>query len=242
MRKTRARTFCAPTTWNGHLQRHFTWQLALQGIHCIHVSICWQSQTLQEIEENRANYLDRTYFMRLDIFDHHMLIWQAYISFDIDLEPIKLVKKTLFFDKNGYSSLSGLNQQHLARSHPTFRKSLGKIGQTVLKIETFFSHIVSSLLIKLVVTVTVFRTSFHVKQSEFDNIRWFLSYTWRCMKKDKNLYMSRNAIDASILKIFCLKTDIKISRPASVLCRNFQVEYFHLFEKRTAKQRHVLAA
>ena len=45
-------------------------------------------------------------------------------------------------------------------------------------------------------------TFFHVKKSDFKNVKWLLSYTQKCMKKRQKTDYRRNAIFSKPRKIY----------------------------------------
>ena len=114
-----------------------------------------------------------------------------------------MTKTNHYLKENLYSNLDVLNHAHLTHLCPIFRKKK-KTRETRLTWQNkffllpniFFSN-------KNEVNLKGFLTLFHVKQSEFGNIKRFLSYIQICMKNcKKKTGFTGIAIHSKSIKIF----------------------------------------
>ena len=63
-------------------------------------------------------------------------------------------------------------------------------------------------------------THFHVKQSNFENTKWFLSYKQKCIQNlHKKSIFTRNAINSKPNDLFSSKLDTTVFPPKSVMDR-----------------------
>ena len=61
------------------------------------------------------------------------------------------------------------------------------------------------LQIEPIVTLTLLKTFFHVIQLNDENIKWFLGYTQKCMKKQQKIVIAENALTQKLFVIFSSK-------------------------------------
>ena len=82
-----------------------------------------------------------------------------------------------------------------------------------------------------------FQTFFHVKQSDFQNNKWLLGYTQKCMKEAKTGF-GRNATIPKLIQIFSSQFDKTILKQVTTLCLNFEFVSFELTDKYRVKKRY----
>ena len=103
-------------------------------------------------------------------------------------------------------SLNRLNQPYKARPSPIFRKKNHvKLGRFDLKCE--FYTLKNTFQIKIILILIGSEMLFHVNQSDFRNIQWFLSYTQKCVKKWQKLALQETLQLRNQKKILKFRND-----------------------------------
>lgn len=119
----------------------------------------------------------------------------------------------------------------LCPPQPDSKKKSGKIW-LISPIISFLNRIESIIKIKPTVKMMFNVNHLHMKQSYVDFFSWFLSYTWKRIKKMSYMRVSEKHYFYNPLEIS------RILNSVSMLSWIFNLVSFHLFEKYAVKEHH----
>ena len=193
-------------------------------------SIAWDSEYRKKVEQNYV-YSSAFVFVFLWAEDVgsaelHTEFLTPDISFNTDLKLMSPGTKTLQYSvENLKSKLDSLNQYHHVHFGRIFRKKI------MWKSVNFTKKVIFILYKKTKSLMMGLLTFFHVRQSNFENIVWFLSNTHKFMKIAIKTNLTRKVIISKSTNVSSSKLDTTFLKLAPTLCQNFNFVYFELIWK-----------